>query len=235
MSKAKRKSVPLTGKPLVVGTIHSAGALRQALALKRGEVDVLELRVDHFADNPEPLLAAAPRLAAPLIVTVRHPAEGGAGSLSLSRRRELYAAFLSVAAFVDIEVRSCATLAPLISEARESGAHVIVSDHHFRSTPSISRLKERLSAARAAGASIFKLAALVSKPADLATLLSFLAGERRQPLSVMGMGALGKVSRLLFARTGSVLNYGYLDRPQVPGQWEATLLKQRIAETVGDR
>ena len=23
--------------------------------------------------------------------------------------------------------------------------------------------------------------------------------------------------------------------PQVPGQWEATLLKQRIAETVGDR
>lgn len=235
MSKAKRKSVPLTGEPLVVGTIHSAGALRRALALKRGEVDLLELRVDHFADNPEPLLAVASRLLAPLIVTVRHPSEGGAGSLSLSRRRELYAAFLPVAAFIDVEVRSCAALAPLIAEAKESGAHVIVSDHHFRSTPSSGRLKERLSAARAAGASIFKLAALASKPADLATLLSFLAGERRQPLSVMGMGALGKVSRLLFARTGSVLNYGYLDRPQVPGQWEATLLKQRIAETVGDR
>jgi hypothetical protein len=30
-----------------------------------------------------------------------------------------------------------------------------------------------------------------------------------------------------------VLNYGYLDEPQVSGQWEATLLKQRLAELVG--
>jgi len=29
---------------------------------------------------------------------------------------------------------------------------------------------------------------------------------------------------------GSALNYGYLDEPNAPGQWEATLLKQRLAE-----
>jgi hypothetical protein len=29
-----------------------------------------------------------------------------------------------------------------------------------------------------------------------------------------------------------VLNYGYLDEPQVPGQWEATLLKKRVGELV---
>ncbi len=46
------------------------------------------------------------------------------------------------------------------------------------------------------------------------------------------MGPLGKVSRLLFAAAGSVLNYGYLDRPQVAGQWEATVLKQRLRELV---
>jgi 3-dehydroquinate dehydratase-1 len=46
----------------------------------------------------------------------------------------------------------------------------------------------------------------------------------------MGMGALGKVSRLVFAEAGSVLNYGYLDRPNASGQWEATLLKQRLKE-----
>jgi 3-dehydroquinate dehydratase-1 len=60
-----------------------------------------------------------------------------------------------------------------------------------------------------------------------------LSKPGKLPLSVMGMGAYGKVSRLLLARAGSVLNYGYLDEPQVSGQWEATLLKQRLAELVG--
>ena len=50
------------------------------------------------------------------------------------------------------------------------------------------------------------------------------------PLSVMGMGRFGKISRLLLAQAGSVLNYGYLDRPNASGQWEARLLKSRLAE-----
>ena len=46
----------------------------------------------------------------------------------------------------------------------------------------------------------------------------------------MGMGEYGQVSRLLFGGCGSVLNYGYLDRPQVPGQWPAEVLKTRLLE-----
>jgi len=232
MTLTNLKSIPKS--PLVVGTIHSPGALRRALSLKRGEVDLLELRVDHFAEAPDDLLKAAPKLQAPLIVTVRHPGEGGAGGLPLGKRRALYAQFISFAAFVDIEVRSCKAFGGLIAEAKAGGKHVIVSDHHFRSTPPLARLEERFETARRAGASLFKLAALASAPSDLVTLLSFLSAKRRLPLSVMGMGAYGKVSRLLFARAGSILNYGYLDRPQVPGQWEATLLKERIAEVTGE-
>ena len=67
----------------VVGTIPTAAALRRALRLKRGAVDLFELRVDHFAGDPREMLRAAPRLCAPCIVTVRHPAEGGAGALAL--------------------------------------------------------------------------------------------------------------------------------------------------------
>ena len=66
----------------------------------------------------------------------------------------------------------------------------------------------------------------------MAVLLDFLTARRAAApaLSVMGMGAYGKVSRLVFARAGSVLNYGFLDRVQVPGQWPAELLKARLAE-----
>ena len=47
----------------------------------------------------------------------------------------------------------------------------------------------------------------------------------------MGMGPLGQVSRLALAAAGSVFNYGYLGRrPQVPGQWPAATLRERIDE-----
>ena len=48
----------------------------------------------------------------------------------------------------------------------------------------------------------------------------------------MGMGPMGRVSRLVLAAAGSCLNYGYLDRAQVPGQWPAAELKRRIAEVL---
>ena len=199
---ARQKNTPLLDGPRVVGTVHSPGSLKRALALRPGEVDFLELRVDHFASNPAALFAAAAGLRAPMIITVRHVAEGGALSLEAKRRRELYEQFFSVAAFIDVELRSCKALKSLLAAARERGVRVIVSDHHFRGTPPLSRLRVRLARGREAGADVVKLAALTSSPSDLVSLLSLFPGEKRQVLSVMGMGPLGKVSRLLFAAAG---------------------------------
>ena len=214
----------------VVGTIPSPDALRCALKLKLGAVDFFELRVDHFARDPRPLVRAAPRLCSPLIVTVRHPAEGGAGALSSAPRRVLYAQFLPVAEFIDIELRSVRAFAGVIAEARASGVKLIVSAHFFKSTPSIARLETLRERAFATGADVFKVATLTRTLADVLTLASLLVRRPRQPLSVMGMGEFGKLSRILLARAGSVLNYGYLDAVQVPGQWPAPLLKERLAE-----
>jgi 3-dehydroquinate dehydratase-1 len=227
---ARQKNTSFGEMPLVVGTIHSRGSLRKALKLRRGDVDLFELRVDHFARDPEPLLEAGAELCAPAIVTVRHGAEGGAERLPRGQREELFTRFLPVAAFVDLELRSVEALAPTVAAARAAKVKLIVSDHHFRSTPALASLRKRLRRARAAGADIVKVAALASSPADLARLLALFCGKDRPALSVMGMGPLGKVSRLLFACTGSVLNYGYLDQPQLPGQWEARELKARLLE-----
>src|SRR3954454_4599137 len=123
--------------PQVVGTIHSPGSLRRALRLRPGQVDFLELRVDHFAEDPAVLLKAAAKLPAPLIVTVRHPLEGGANELEPVRREALYRQFLPVASYIDVEVRSTTRLAGILAAARSSRVKVIVSDHHFRRTPSV--------------------------------------------------------------------------------------------------
>jgi 3-dehydroquinate dehydratase-1 len=191
---------------------------------------LLEIRVDNFATNPNSLLKALPKLRVPLIVTVRHPAEGGANDLSFARRRELYGRFLPHAAFIDLELRSLEKLADVVAAARRAGVRVIASTHHFRSTPPTENLQRAIRRANAAGADICKLAARAETAGNLGRLLALLGRPQPLPLSVMGMGRFGKISRLLLAQAGSVLNYGYLDRPNASGQWEARLLKLRLAE-----
>ena len=229
MTSGENSSVLLT-KPAVVGTVHSPGSLRAALRLRAGALDFVELRVDAFADDPAPLLRAAPRLKVPCLLTVRHPAEGGVNGLSTARRRALYAEFLPHAALIDIELRSVEKLADVIAAARKLGVKIIVSAHDFRRTPSPAQLQARIRSAQHAGADICKLATLTSTAADLQRLLALFTRRQPLPLSVMGMGAFGKVSRLLLARAGSVLNYGYLDRPNASGQWEARVLRERVRE-----
>ena len=216
----------------VVGTIHSALSLSAGLNLGKGALDFLELRVDAFAaiDELDALETSVARLKIPLIVTVRHPREGGAGSLTLARRRELFGRFLPYASLVDVELRSAQALTDVIDRARAQEVAVILSHHDFRATPSRARLGELRRKAVRAGASIFKVAATANTPRDLATLVDFLTASKAPALAVMGMGALGKISRLTLGRAGSVLNYGYLDRAQVSGQWPAELLKQRLRE-----
>jgi len=63
---------------------------------------------------------------------------------------------------------------------------------------------------------------------DIASCAEFIQSIDT-PISIMGMGRLAPVSRLLYAQLGSVLNYGYIgDTPTAPGQWSARMLKQAI-------
>ena len=206
-------------------------ALREALRLQAGLVDFLEVRVDHFVADLEPLRRALPKLRAPLIITVRHPLEGGAGDLPLARRRALYMEFLPFGAFIDLELRSLRQLQSVRDSAGARGVRLIVSHHRFDITPPLEKLHAACRAAREARPEVFKVATLTRTAGDVATLLSFLATAKTPPaLSAMGMGDFGKASRLMLARAGSVLNYGFLGEAQLPGQWPARLLRQRLSE-----
>jgi hypothetical protein len=85
--------------------------------------------------------------------------------------------------------------------------------------------------AEATGLAAVKVATFLQGAEDLATLVRFAGKERRARVSVMGMGALGPVSRLALAKCGSVLNYGFLGaNGNAPGQWPARRLKAVLAE-----
>jgi len=219
----------LSNRRCVVGTIHSAACLKAALFIRPQALDFFEIRIDSFIGREEHLLRQLPKLKLPLIVTVRDHAEGGACPLTNAKRREYYGRFLPYAAMVDVELRSASSLGDVISNAQKRGIKIILSYHNFQKTPKLQALSQLADKARRAGADIFKVAVTISSPADFATLLLFQA-KAKMPLSVMGMGSYGKISRLVFAQSGSALNYGYLGSAQVPGQWPALLLKQRVEE-----
>ena len=218
--------------PAVVGTIHSSGSLAAALRLGMGECDWLELRVDHFFPILTPLRLKAQKLAIPLILTVRHASEGGKGvGMTLRQRRAIYGDFMDIAGMVDIELRQAAAMKDVIREAKRAGLGVILSFHDFHRTPDPVKLRELALRAAETGADICKIATTTRTAADLAKLIDFLANEKAPlPLSVMGMGIFGKISRLVLAQAGSCLNYGYLGTPNASGQWPVALVKARIAE-----
>jgi 3-dehydroquinate dehydratase-1 len=154
-----------------------------------------------------------------------------AKGLTPGLRRALYGDFLEVAGLVDLELRQAGAMKEVIRDAREGGAGVILSHHDFRRTPAPDQLRELARRAADAGADIFKVATMTREARDLAVLIEFLADEKEKlPLAVMGMGVYGKISRLVLARAGSCLNYGYLGSPNASGQWPVALLKALIEE-----
>jgi len=197
----------------VVGAIHTEGGFSQTAG-----IDAAEVRVDLLPKLPSRTELA--QVTCPIILTVRRRDEGGGRDWSDEEREALYAKFLPKAAAIDLELRSLSALSGVVESAQARKRVVIASYHDFEKTPSLRVLRKVEAQGREAGVSVVKIATKTEKPTDVARLLELLDGASG-PLSVMGMGHLGRASRLLFAKAGSVLNYGWLDQPQVPGQWSA--------------
>ena len=166
----------------------------------------------------------------PLLFTARRPSEGGGGALEAAARTGLLERVLDDAALIDIEVASIGEMAGLLVVLRERGIPWVASCHDFEKLPTTAWLLEQEQQAAAAGAAVFKAAARIHTPADLARLAEFQLAPHELPLATMGMGPLAPVSRLLCAQSGSVLNYGFLGATATaPGQWDSALLKTAVS------
>jgi 3-dehydroquinate dehydratase type I len=174
-----RKSVKVAATPSLrkapqggtatVGVILSRADFRVATGMRRPP-ELFELRLDHLAGFLDELENKLPLLPASLIITARHPREGGANNLSLKRRRELLFRFLPWASYIDVELRSAKVLRSLLEVARRKKVRRIISFHDFRSTPSARSLRARARAAKSCGADIFKIATRTDTSAQLARL-----------------------------------------------------------------
>jgi len=212
----------------IVGVIFSRADFGRAIRM-RNPPDLFELRLDALAGNIESIQKRVDELRAPLIITARHPLEGGVNHLSSRTRRELLLAFLPHALCVDIEFRSIGALAPVWRAARAKNIRVILSFHDFRGTPSAARLDQITRRAQSLGPNLVKIAARTDTPEELKRLLDFFERfKRARNVVVMGIGKLGRASRLELARRGCAFNYAHLGTARAAGQLSIPELRRAL-------
>ncbi len=218
--------------PSVVGSFGDYDSLHSAtpesLTL---ECDIAEIRLDlfhqEFAEQGPELWAHLQGF--PLLFTARCHSEGSPFQLSTETRKSLLLSALPAATLIDIEAANITEMAELITEINTKGIPWIASFHNFERLPTLDELIPRSTLAKQAGASVFKFAARLHHVDDLATLAELQTHDFGLPTSSMGMGSLAPDSRLLCAKNGSVLNYGFIGKTETaPGQWPAKRLRDGI-------
>jgi 3-dehydroquinate dehydratase-1 len=214
--------------PQIVGVIFSRADFRRALRMRKPP-DLFELRLDRLTNCIDEVSAASGGLPAPCIATARAPGEGGADHLSARRRRALLLDFLPRAAWVDVEYRSARSFEAILRSAAAHHVGTIISFHDFKTTPHASRLDDIVSGAVSLGADIVKVATRTDTPAQLEALLDLFERQRAAAnLVAMGIGKLGRVSRLELARRGCMLNYAHLGSPAAAGQLSIRDLRRAL-------
>jgi 3-dehydroquinate dehydratase-1 len=200
----------------IVGVIFSLSDFQRALRMRQPP-DLFELRLDALVADLDAVQREIEKLPSPLIITARHPREGGANNLSPTKRRGLLRRFLDHASYIDIELRSADSAAVILAAARAKKIRTIISFHDFRETPSVAKLHAIAHAAKSLGADVLKIATTTDTPVQLARLQEFFSAHRMK-IAAMGMGKLGRAARLWCAKRGSVFNYAHLGTANVEGQ-----------------
>jgi len=220
----------MSRKPSVVAVVASREDFEEFSKLPSKSADLCELRIDSLQNCSADLDALIADLSIPKIVTVRDPREGGANNLSAETRLKLFSQWLPVCDYIDIECRNLSEFSGLVREANRSGKGIIYSFHDFEKTPEVSQMEDLLETLEPNPNQIFKIAAEVSGWEDVEKLILFMQRNRDRNVAVMGMGSLGKLSRLVLTRLGSALVYAALGRKVVAAQWELTALQSILAE-----
>jgi 3-dehydroquinate dehydratase I len=220
----------MSRKPSVVAVVASREDFEELSKLPSKSADLCELRIDLLQHCSADLDALIADLSIPKIVTVRDPREGGANNLSAETRLKLFSQWLPVCDYIDIECRNLSEFSGLVREANRRGKGIIYSFHDFEKTPEVGQMEDLLETLEPNPNQILKIAAEVSAWEDVEKLILFMQRNRDRNVAVMGMGSLGKLSRLVLSRLGSALVYAALGRKVVAAQWELTALQSILAE-----
>ncbi len=212
--------------PIMEANVEDANrAIRSA---KEGGADIVELRLDYIPDLDDGKVGdLVDSVEIPKIITIRPEREGGFWRGEEKDRVDLFLTALSFGAeYVDVEVSTDVGWRYEISKAcKSSGSKMIISYHNFEKTPPKEELIDICKNEYAAGALIAKIATTVASIDDVSNILSVVDYFRRKEREIIGigMGRLGRITRIMGPLLGSYLTYASLEKGKESAEGQLTL------------
>jgi len=236
------KPILLHGKPLAGGQLPAiiaplvgtsqATIVEEVRVIVAKQPDVLEWRIDFFADIGNPLAvidtALAIRRAAgglPVLLTRRNVSEGGTPiAIDEAAVVAMYAAACQAQCIelIDYELSNApADLQYLREVSAAHGVAMVMSYHNFQQTPEAAVLDAKFAEAARLGADVAKVAVMPGSVADVLVLLAATERASRSlqiPLISMSMGGVGAISRIIGGVCGSAASFAIGQSSSAPGQ-----------------
>ena len=221
--------IPKICVPIVATNLREI--FSQARGMQRKNFDLIEWRIDRFADFHDiNMVRRASRILhgilddQPFILTFRTIGEGGKQPIEPEYYVELYrTAIEDVELFIGDEI-----VKELTDLAHSHGMPVIISNHDFDRTPPHEELIARMKHAESVGADILKIAVMPKDKHDVLELLyatEQMSRESDCPLITMSMGQSGIISRLSGEIFGSAVTFGTIGAASAPGQIDLDSLR----------
>lgn len=188
-------------------------------------VEFAEIRIDLTGFGPAEIQRCFPHTT-PTIATCR------TDNMDPEQQFEyLRLAIESGARYVDLEIEAGADRIQKLSRiATQNSCKLIVSYHNFSETPAEDTLRNIVRECFDLGAGIAKIATLVKSQHDNAKLLSLYSMNK--PLVVLGMGELGRITRIMAPFLGAEFTFAAMDGGEstAPGQISYSEMKQLLKE-----
>lgn len=224
------EGIPKICVPLVAKTKEEF--LKSAEALCEINLDLVEIRIDHFNDvenleNVKDLIKSLRETLKdiPLLFTFRSLKEGGEKEVSVEYYKTLNIeiAKTGLVDLIDVELfTGDETVTEIVEKVHSAGVKIVMSNHDFNKTPEREEIVRRLCKMQELNADLPKIAVMPKSAGDVLKLLcatnDMVTKYAETPIITMSMGGLGVISRIAGETFGSALTFGAAGKASAPGQ-----------------
>src|SRR5665213_1023603 len=202
----QRRALPRICIALGLPDVHRL--LEQARREAESGENFLEFRLDYLPDPAQGARAIAQFLAGYPGCTVlatcrRHQNRGKFNGSMEDQFRILDLAIQNGARAFDVEIETAEMMPERCAELR-AHAYLIVSWHHFETTPPLDPVLKRMCKV---AADVYKLVGTSRKPSDTGRILAASRMSPKIPLVTLSMGEIGFPSRVLSTALGAIFTY----------------------------
>jgi 3-dehydroquinate dehydratase/shikimate dehydrogenase len=234
---ASRSMKASSAKICVPVCVQRASGLAAAIERAAEVADIVELRLDHLAENEREaatslLTGHLNTISTQTILTLRSAEQGGHSSADHEARRRFWSSLQKLPEnyLIDLELDLVLDFAAGEPHAESwiDWSRVICSHHDFGGVPvDLDGIYERMAATPAR---ILKIAVRADDATDCLPIFRLLERARREGREIIAiaMGQAGIMTRILGPSRGSFLTYGSLDDESAtaPGQLTARELRE---------